>query len=106
MLVISKSGGTPETRNGMLEADAAYAAAGLDFGDHAVAVTGDGSSWTRSPWHEQLARALPDVGLGRRPHRETSAVGLLPGRAAGLDIDGLLAGAARHGRGHPRAGRR
>ena len=39
-LVISKSGGTKETRNGMLEAEAAYKAAGLDFAKHAVAVTG------------------------------------------------------------------
>ena len=30
-IVISKSGGTPETRNGMLEAEAACAANGLDF---------------------------------------------------------------------------
>jgi glucose-6-phosphate isomerase len=42
-LVISKSGGTKETRNGMLEAEAAYKAQGLDFAKHAVAVTGLGS---------------------------------------------------------------
>ena len=41
-----------------------------------------------------LAGALPDVRLGRRPHQR--AVGRRPaaGGAAGLDIDGLLAGAA------------
>src|SRR5439155_26284189 len=39
-VVVSKSGGTKETRNGMLEAGAAYRAAGLDFARHAVAVTG------------------------------------------------------------------
>jgi glucose-6-phosphate isomerase len=38
-VVVSKSGGTKETRNGMLEAAAAYKAAGLDFGRHTVAVT-------------------------------------------------------------------
>jgi glucose-6-phosphate isomerase len=42
-VVISKSGGTKETRNGMLEATARYERAGLDFGKHAVAVTGIGS---------------------------------------------------------------
>jgi glucose-6-phosphate isomerase len=42
-VVISKSGGTKETRNGMLEAERAYTQRGLDFGPHAVAVTGDGS---------------------------------------------------------------
>ncbi|RYG60181.1 glucose-6-phosphate isomerase, partial [bacterium] len=38
-IVISKSGGTKETRNGMLEAAAAYTEAGLHFGHHAVAIT-------------------------------------------------------------------
>ena len=42
-IVISKSGGTKETRNGMLEAKEAYRRAGLSFEAHAVAVTGDGS---------------------------------------------------------------
>src|SRR5688572_25621536 len=40
-LVISKSGGTKETRNGMLEAQAAYQRAGLQFNQHAVAITGE-----------------------------------------------------------------
>lgn len=39
-VVISKSGGTKETRNGMLEAQAAYHEMGLHFGNHAVAITG------------------------------------------------------------------
>ena len=38
-IVISKSGGTKETRNGMLIAKAAFEKAGLDFGKHAIAVT-------------------------------------------------------------------
>ena len=42
-VVISKSGGTKETRNGMLVAQAAYEKAGLNFGQHAVAVTMSGS---------------------------------------------------------------
>ena len=40
IIVISKSGGTKETRNGMLEIQAAYDEAGLSFSDHAVAVRG------------------------------------------------------------------
>ena len=40
-LVISKSGGTPETRNGMLEAENAFTQKGLDFSKHAIAITGD-----------------------------------------------------------------
>ena len=43
VVVISKSGSTKETRNGMLEAQTAYRAAGLDFARYAVAVTGFGS---------------------------------------------------------------
>src|ERR1039457_264361 len=42
-IVISKSGGTKETRNGMLVAKAAYEQAGLDFGSHAIATTMAGS---------------------------------------------------------------
>src|SRR6266404_7891310 len=42
VVVISKSGGTKETRNGMLEAEARFKAAGLDFSKHAVAITGAG----------------------------------------------------------------
>jgi glucose-6-phosphate isomerase len=38
-IVTSKSGGTPDTRNGMIVVAAAYRAAGLDFSCHAVAVT-------------------------------------------------------------------
>ena len=38
-IVISKSGGTKETRNGMLEAKAAYDRAGLNFAEHACAIT-------------------------------------------------------------------
>ena len=93
-LVVSKSGGTKETRNGMLEAMAAYERAGLAFGPHAVAVTGEGSEL------EKLSR---DLGfLARFPMWDwvggrtsvTSAVGLLPAALQGLDVDALLAGAA------------
>src|SRR6185437_400609 len=43
VLVMSKSGGTPEPHNGMAVTAAAYKAAGLDFAPHAVAVTMPGS---------------------------------------------------------------
>jgi len=43
VIVVSKSGGTKETRNGMLEAEAKFAVKGLQFARHAVAVTGVGS---------------------------------------------------------------
>ena len=93
VLVISKSGGTPETRNGMLEAATAYQAAGLSLAGHAVAVTGEGSKLHR------LAAA--DGWLERFPMWDwvggrcsiTAAVGLLPARLLGFDIDAFLAGA-------------
>ena len=43
VLVISKSGGTAETRNGMLEAENAFENAGLNFAAHSIAITGEGS---------------------------------------------------------------
>src|SRR5664279_1464773 len=43
VIVISKSGGTKETRNGMLETEAKFKAKGIPFGKQAIAVTGVGS---------------------------------------------------------------
>ena len=94
-VVISKSGGTSETRNGMLEARAAYQRAGLDFAKHAVAVTGVGSAMDREAVSQGWIRRFPmwDWVGGRTS--ETSAVGLLPAALQGLDIRGLLEGAKR-----------
>jgi glucose-6-phosphate isomerase len=92
-VVVSKSGGTKETRNGMLEAEAAYRKAGLNFGEHAVAVTGVDSELdkyaVKGGW---LNRFQMWDWVGGRTS-ELSAVGLLPAALQGLDIDGLLAGA-------------
>ncbi len=94
VLVISKSGGTPDTRNGMVNVAAAYKAAGLDFAKHAVAITGAGSHLDRQAQSEGWVRRFPmwDWVGGRTS--ETSAVGLVPAALQGLDIDALLAGAA------------
>ncbi|MGE9290989.1 MAG: glucose-6-phosphate isomerase [Puniceicoccales bacterium] len=93
-VVISKSGGTPETRNGMLEAEHAWKNAGLDFSKHAVAVTGEGSKLDQhaesSNW---LARFPMWDWVGGRTS-ETGPVGLLPAALQGIDIDGILSGAA------------
>jgi glucose-6-phosphate isomerase len=58
-IVISKSGGTPETRNGMLEAQAAYHEMGLHFGRHAVAITGDGSALDQVADNERWLARFP-----------------------------------------------
>ena len=94
VIVISKSGGTKETRNGMLEARAAYESAGLNFGEHAVAVTGRGSELDKvASEGKWLARFPMWDWVGGRTS-ETSAVGLLPAALQGADIDQFLAGAA------------
>jgi glucose-6-phosphate isomerase len=92
-VVISKSGGTKETRNGMLEAAAAWERHGLKFGPHAVAVTGVGSELDKHAQAHGWLRQFPmwDWVGGRTS--ETSAVGLLPAALQGFDIDQLLAGA-------------
>jgi glucose-6-phosphate isomerase len=92
-VVISKSGGTKETRNGMLEAAAQYARLGLQFGKHAVAVTGEGSELDQFAQKNGFLDRFPmwDWVGGRTS--ELSAVGLLPAALQGLDIDAMLAGA-------------
>ena len=93
-IIISKSGGTKETRNGMLEAKAAYERAGLNFAEHACAITGEGSALDQIAEKDGWLKRFPmwDWVGGRTS--ETSAVGLLPAALQGLDIDQLLAGAA------------
>jgi glucose-6-phosphate isomerase len=92
-LVISKSGGTKETRNGMLEAKTAYERAALDFGRHAVAITQAGSELDKYATQQNWIKRFPmwDWVGGRTS--ELSAVGLLPAALEGFDIDSLLAGA-------------
>lgn len=92
-VVISKSGGTKETRNGMLEAEAAYSRLGLNFAKHAVAVTGMGSELDRYAISKEFLARFPmwDWVGGRTS--ECSAVGLLPAALQGIDINQLLAGA-------------
>lgn len=91
-IVISKSGGTKETRNGMLEAKAAYEKLGLCFEDHAVAVTMKGSALDKiaEDWVERFP--MWDWVGGRTS--ETSAVGLLAAALQGIDIEELLRGAS------------
>jgi glucose-6-phosphate isomerase len=92
-VVISKSGGTQETRNGMLVAKAAYGVAALQFGAHAVAVTGAGSHLDEFAASEGwLARFPMWDWIGGRTS-ETSAVGLLPAALQGFAIDEFLRGA-------------
>lgn len=94
VVVVSKSGGTPETCNGMLEVRAACDAQGVGFAERAVAVTGEGSALARRAADEGWLATFPmwDWVGGRTS--ELSAVGLLPAALQGADVRGLLAGAA------------
>ncbi len=91
-IVISKSGGTPETRNGMMVAQHAFREAGLNFADHAVAITQPGSRMDQetSNW---LARFPIWEWVGGRTSI-CSPVGTLPMALLGYRWRDLLAGAA------------
>ena len=94
VVVISKSGGTAETRNGMLETRAAYKQAGLHFGSHAVAITGPGSQLDQFAEKKQFITRFPmEDWIGGRTS-VLSTVGLVPAALQGFDIDAMLAGAA------------
>ncbi len=94
VMVISKSGGTKETRNGMVEAEEHYRASRLDFVRHAVAVTGIGSELDRhAQENDWLARFPMHDWVGGRTS-VMSAVGLLPMALLGFEIDRFLEGAA------------
>ena len=94
-IVISKSGGTAETRNSMLEAAEAYKKAGLSFERQAVAITEVGSKLyeiaKKSGW---LAIFPMWDWIGGRTS-VMSAVGLLPAALQGIDIEEFLRGAAQ-----------
>lgn len=94
VVVVSKSGGTPETRNGMLEIEHAYRAVGVDFAKHAVAITQAGSKLDLVATENQWLATFPmwDWVGGRTS--VLSAVGLVPAALQGIDTKELLSGAA------------
>lgn len=93
VVVMSKSGGTPETRNGMLLAAEACRKAGLDFPKQAAAVTMAGSKLDRQAETEGwLARFPMWDWVGGRTS-VLSAVGLVPGFLQGIDMKAVLEGA-------------
>ncbi|MFN7964379.1 MAG: glucose-6-phosphate isomerase [Acidobacteriota bacterium] len=95
VVVVSKSGGTPETRNGMLEAVAHLKALGCDHAKQMVAITGEGSELESVAKREGWLEIFPmwDWVGGRTS--QTSAVGLVTMSLLGHDVDGFLDGARR-----------
>ncbi|MEJ5368681.1 MAG: glucose-6-phosphate isomerase [Bryobacteraceae bacterium] len=94
VLVISKSGGTPETHVGMKLAEAAFARAGVAFGPRAVAITMPGSKLDVYAQENGWLDRFPMFDFVGGRTSVMSAVGLLPAALQGLDTAGLLAGAA------------
>lgn len=94
VIVISKSGGTKETRNGMLEIKHAYQKSKLSFSKHAIAITGEGSQLFQVAKEEQWLATFPmwDWVGGRTS--VMSAVGLLPAALSGFNIRNFLKGAS------------
>lgn len=94
-LVISKSGGTKETRNAMVEIADRYRAGKLSFPSCAVAVTCPGSELDRLALDKSWRARFPlwDWVGGRTS--VCSAVGLLPAALQGIDVNALLTGAAQ-----------
>ena len=91
--VVSKSGGTPETRNGMLEVKRVYNDRNLDFAAHAFAITGKSSKLEAIAEREGWLAIFPmrDWVGGRTS--ELSPVGLVAAALQGIDIRAMLEGA-------------
>ena len=95
VVVTSKSGSTPEPRNGLIESELVWKKAGLNFSAHAVAVTGEGSQLDQIAVKEKwLARFPMWDWVGGRTS-ELGPVGLLPAALQGIDINALLVGAKK-----------
>ena len=93
VIVITKSGGTPETRNGMVEAKKAFTDKGLDFARQAVAITMPGSKMDALARSEGWLATFPMFDWVGGRTSELSAVGLLDAALQGIDIRSMLAGA-------------
>ncbi|KAM6592643.1 hypothetical protein CsatA_000346 [Cannabis sativa] len=94
VLVISKSGGTPETRNGLLEVQKAFREANLDFSKQGVAITQEGSLLDNTARIEGWLARFPMFDWVGGRTSEMSAVGLLPAALQGINIREMLKGAA------------
>ncbi|UWG97120.1 glucose-6-phosphate isomerase [Dehalobacter sp. DCM] len=92
-IVISKSGGTVETRNGMEEVRYFYEKQELDFSRHTVSITQAGSKLDKICIKEGWLDSFPMWEWVGGRTSVLSAVGLLPLALQGIDIDGLLEGA-------------
>ncbi|KAL2610830.1 hypothetical protein R1flu_022522 [Riccia fluitans] len=93
VIVISKSGATPETRNGLLEVQKAFREKGLDFAKQGVAVTQENSLLDNTARIEGWLARFPMYDWVGGRTSEMSAVGLLPAALQGINIQEMLDGA-------------
>jgi glucose-6-phosphate isomerase len=93
VIVTSKSGGTPETRNAMVEVQHRFEKMGLHFSKQAVAVTGIDSNLEKVATSQSWLGTFPMHGWVGGRTSELSAVGLLPAALEGIDIIAILQGA-------------
>ena len=92
-LVISKSGGTRETRNNMIAMEKFYAERKLDFSAFACAITMAGSELDKHAKGNNWLKVLPMAeSIGGRTS-ETSIVGHVPAALTGIDFSAFLSGA-------------
>jgi glucose-6-phosphate isomerase len=94
VIVVSKSGGTPEPHLGMVQARARVVAAGGDWSAQAVAVTMGGSRLDQEAKAAGWLRRFDMFDWVGGRTSITSAVGLLPAALIGADLRGFLEGAA------------
>ncbi len=93
VLVISKSGGTPEPRNGMIEVKKAYAGQNLDFAQYAVAITSVDSNLDKIAKSEGWLARFPMYDWVGGRTSVMSSVGLVPAALQGIDVRVMLEGA-------------
>lgn len=93
VIVISKSGGTPEPRNGMIEIKAAFASQNLNFASQSVAITTPSSKLGKIAKDEKWIDIIPMADWVGGRTSELSSVGLLPAALQGIDIRAMLEGA-------------
>ncbi len=93
VLVISKSGGTPEPRNGMIEVKKAYAGQNLEFANYAVAITSADSNLDKLAKSEGWIATFPMYDWVGGRTSELSAVGLVPAALQDIEVGEMLEGA-------------
>ena len=94
VMVVSKSGGTAETRNALRATQAVFEERGVDFASHAVAVTMPGSALDREASEGQWLRSFPQMECVGGRTSVCSTVGLLPATLMGIDATAFLSGSA------------